>query len=487
MLLLVFLFLFVFVFSSISLSLLSLCLLLLLAVPVPVCSLAFNVSGAFVGVAEAERVLRCDAGDIDDPPPAKKGRGPGRPKKDAPGPPGTAPPPGSEQTVSDALAALVATREERKAVRHAVMTRNIDAKLVSRKCIVLQPALQAALRITREKVGEVAEAPKKPRRKSTYRGVEPSGAAGWSAELIAKGGKRHYLGTYRTEEEAARAFDKKALELRGDKARLNFPPEGQGVKPPTDPEATATDFLGVYAKGIGGKGGGKPVFEARLSCKMLQGAEGVYSGSNQGTVMLGYFETALEAARAYDEVAGALGRRTNGVTWEQIEPMLVERRDNDHYERLSMTIQLRNADKKIAKLQEQLAASEESLAAKIAGVEAKRKQAIKALEDKHKLALKMQRDRLNEKRKTALAQQGKLMRAQVKITKATARRRYSAGSKQPKRFQQGEKIQCAKCKVLVVVPGKKNMGVVCSNPDCREVIMADAGEGDDSDDDDHDQ
>ena len=428
-------------------------------------------------------VLR--AGDLDDPPPAKKGRGPGRPPKsslDGPGPPITAPPPDGNQTTAEALAALVATREERKAVRHAVMSRNIDAKLVSRKCVVLQPALQAALRLTREKSGTEEVVPKKARRKSTYRGVEPSGAAGWSAELIAKGGKRHYLGTYRTEEEAARAFDKKALELRGDKARLNFPPEGQGVKPPTDPEATATDFLGVYAKGTAGK----TVYEARLSCKMLSGADGVYH-SNQGTMMLGYFETALEAARAYDEVAGALGRRTNGVSWEQIEPLLVERRDKDHYERLAMTIQLRNANKKITKLQEQLAASEESLAAKIAGVEAKRKQALKALEEKHKLALKMQRDRLNEKRKTALAQQGKLMRAQVKITKATARRRYSAGSKQPKRFQQGEKIQCGKCKVLVVVPGKKNMGVVCSNPDCREVIMADAGEADDSDDDDHDQ
>ena len=192
-------------------------------------------------------VLR--AGDLDDPPPAKKGRGPGRPPKsslDGPGPPITAPPPDGNQTTAEALAALVATREERKAVRHAVMSRNIDAKLVSRKCVVLQPALQAALRLTREKTGTEEVVPKKARRKSTYRGVEPSGAAGWSAELIAKGGKRHYLGTYRTEEEAARAFDKKALELRGDKARLNFPPEGQGVKPPTDPEATATDFLGVY-------------------------------------------------------------------------------------------------------------------------------------------------------------------------------------------------------------------------------------------------
>eukprot|EP01043_Picozoa_sp_COSAG02_P020461 COSAG02_NODE_1010_length_15227_cov_5.846774_12_plen_43_part_00 len=40
---------------------------------------------------------------------------------------------------------------------------------------------------------------------------------------------------------------------------------------------------------------------------------------------------------------------------------------------------------------------------------------------------------------------------------------------------------------MVVVPGKKNMGVVCSNPDCREVIMADADDAVDSDDDDQDK
>lgn len=351
-----------------------------------------------------------------------------------------------------------------------MVNRNHDAKMIQRRCVVLPPALQAALTRMREKAerhGEIDDevvsagaaagaspAGKPKKRKSMYRGVEPNGATGWCAELIAKGGQRHYLGTFRTEEEAARAFDKKALELRGDKARLNFPLESSGAIP--EP-AVNTHYLGVYVKGAGGD---HPVYEARLSCKMLQGAEGVYS-STQGTMMLGYFETALEAAKAYDEVAGPLGRRTNGVTWEQLEPIFIERRDKDHLERLSTVVALRTAEKKIQKLQEQLSQAEDSLAAKLAAVEAKRKQAMTALEAKHKQQLKQQRDRLNEKRKTALSQQGKLMRAQVKITKATARRRYGAGSGQPKRFQQGEKIQCAKCKVMVIVPGKKNMGVVC--------------------------
>ena len=68
------------------------------------------------------------------------------------------------------------------------------------------------------------------KRKSLFRGVEPNGATGWAAELIAKGGVRHYLGTYTTEEEAARAFDKKALEIRGPGAKLNFPDPNNPVR-----------------------------------------------------------------------------------------------------------------------------------------------------------------------------------------------------------------------------------------------------------------
>lgn len=62
-------------------------------------------------------------------------------------------------------------------------------------------------------------------RKSKYQGVSYDSKAlknKWRAAIQHKGVKIH-LGQFATEEEAARAYDKKALELRGPDARLNFP------------------------------------------------------------------------------------------------------------------------------------------------------------------------------------------------------------------------------------------------------------------------
>jgi hypothetical protein len=66
---------------------------------------------------------------------------------------------------------------------------------------------------------------KRPGRNPTSRfiGVERVAATGkWGATVPFRG-KRNWCGTFATEEAAARARDAKALELRGEFARLNFP------------------------------------------------------------------------------------------------------------------------------------------------------------------------------------------------------------------------------------------------------------------------
>lgn len=52
--------------------------------------------------------------------------------------------------------------------------------------------------------------------------VRPNGK-GWSAAITAPNGKVEHLGTYATKEDAARAYDRKAIEYEGKCARTNFP------------------------------------------------------------------------------------------------------------------------------------------------------------------------------------------------------------------------------------------------------------------------
>ncbi|CAI5468424.1 unnamed protein product [Closterium sp. Yama58-4] len=123
-----------------------------------------------------------------------------------------------------------------------------------------------------------------------YRGVRKRGASSFIAEIKdTSSGVRKWLGTFPSAEEAARAFDEAAFEIRGSTAKLNFPREyikGRGgvlgSNPPKLLGSAATtkmETAGMEAGNIAGSSNGLGALEKKDSFEQVGKGVSISSGA----------------------------------------------------------------------------------------------------------------------------------------------------------------------------------------------------------------